>query len=54
MNIPSGKIIDISSQVLNERYDIGALIHAGTNSWVFRCNDNSKKHSKKLVVKIFE
>ena len=54
MNIPSGKISDISSQLLNDRYDIGSIIHAGTNSCVFKCTDISKKHSKKLVVKIFE
>ena len=53
IELASGKIEDIILVTLNERYEVGRLLHSGNNSCVFKCTDVDKRH-KNLVVKIFE
>ena len=40
--------------MLNERYEVGRLLHYGNNSVIFKCTDITKRRGNKMVVKIFD
>ena len=54
ISVPSGNVSDIKDVTLFDRFKLGSLLHNGDNSFVFKCEDITKRRAKNMVVKIFE